>query len=639
MPMAGINIELDAFHFAIAGGGIALAVATALWALAERRAARAARRSVKTISARARAAVAMRDTLLAEGHAALVVWDRSGQSILCQHGADQRLRECLDGPDAACLVAAIEALDNLGEAFTFAVRAKGGCRYAVRGQTIGANAAVWLEEEDETVSLGRQLTALLDALPLPVWLRGSDVTLRWGNRSFLSAAGAESIEAARAQQAAFDKAERALAESVSGEHTARETERYALVAGAWRSYVLMHLPLEDGSVAAIAVDRSRAAEVEFELKRHLQNQAHLLGKLPSAVAVFGADRRLMLYNMSFATLWGLDPAWLEAKPTHDDFLDRLREMRRIPEQRDFLTWKRERLALYAEADREIEETWPLADGTTLSVVLCTNPLGGLTMYCEDVSEKFALESSLKILVAAQSATLDVLSEAVAAFGPDGRLALHNAAFAEVWDLDRTMLAGAPHVRQVAKACLEKFGDEAMWDRLVSTVSSGPVQRRRWRKLHRADGTVLSLSTVPLPDRATLVTFEDVTHAFGIETALRERNEALEMVDRLRADYIKRLSHELRTPLNTVLGFAEHLTGRARDAVPESLREPLEAIVTGGYVMKNVMDEMLAGLVEPDLRRPEPDAGADLRSAEADSGGVATDPDDSEKISARAVNSA
>ena len=34
----------------------------------------------------------------------------------------------------------------------------------------------------------------------------------------------------------------------------------------------------------------------------------------------------------------------------------------------------------------------------------------------------------------QSATIDTLVEGVAVFGPDGKLKLHNRAFAQIWDL-------------------------------------------------------------------------------------------------------------------------------------------------------------------------------------------------------------
>ncbi len=442
---------------------------------------------------------------------------------------------------------------------------------------------------------------------MPLWLRGRHLALEWANRAFLSVVGASSLAEARRERGAFGPCETLSAADAQSDGTMRESEHHALIGDSWRSFALTHVPLSNANVAGAAFDMSRISEAEMRLKRHFRTQAHLLDRLKTAVAVYGPDRRLMAYNAAFAELWGLGRAWLDINPTQDVLLDRLREMRKLPERRDYQSWKRQRLLACGDADTLSEETWQLPDGVTLRVSTCANPLGGTTVLYEDVSEKFSLECSLKTLIAAQSATLDVLGEAVAAFGPDGRLTLHNAAFAEIWELDAAMLASRPHIRAVAEACLSKFGDEAMWDRLVATISSGPAQRRNWRKIHRGDGKALSLATVPLPDRATLVTFADVTATTRADRALRERNHALATLDRLRAEYIKHLSHELRTPLNTILGFAEHLHGRALDT---EIRGSVEAIAAGAHALKMVVDDMLTSLTSGGMIAPRIEAGPD-----------------------------
>ena len=47
------------------------------------------------------------------------------------------------------------------------------------------------------------------------------------------------------------------------------------------------------------------------------------------------------------------------------------------------------------------------------------------------------------------------------------------------------------------------------------------------KLERRDGSVLDCMSRPLPDGATMLTFQDITDTEDVERALRERNEALE----------------------------------------------------------------------------------------------------------------
>ena len=66
-------------------------------------------------------------------------------------------------------------------------------------------------------------------------------------------------------------------------------------------------------------------------------------------------------------------------------------------------------------------------------------------------------------------------------------------------------------------------------------------------------------TMPLPDGATMLTFQDITDTENVERALRERNEALEAADQMKVDFVHHVSYELRSPLTTIIGFAHFLS--------------------------------------------------------------------------------
>ena len=78
------------------------------------------------------------------------------------------------------------------------------------------------------------------------------------------------------------------------------------------------------------------------------------------------------------------------------------------------------------------------------------------------------------------------------------------------------------------------------------------------RLERLDGSVLDCATVPLPDGATLVTFQDVTDSVNVERALIERADALQDADRLKSAFVHHVSYELRSPLTNIIGFAQLL---------------------------------------------------------------------------------
>jgi len=455
-------------------------------------------------------------------------------------------------------------------------------------------AAVWLAPEaSATATTSSDFRLLLDALPIPVWLRDRSLALSWANRAFLAAVGSNDLEAARVKQASLEKTERDLAAAARNQSQIVQAKRYAVVASQRRALAITETPLEAGGVVGSAIDVTDVSAAEARLQQHIDAHADTLDKLATAVAIFDQEQRLTFYNRAFARLWSLAESWLDTRPRDGEILDRLREERKLPEQRDYLAWKRERLGLYERtATHPPEELWHIPAGSTLRVVIQPHPFGGLTYLYEDVSEKLALESSYNTLTKVQSASLNTLQEGVAVFGPDGRLKLYNAAFARIWDLGERELAGEPHVRTIAAACAEKFGDPEMWERLIQSIVSVASATHALEDIERNDRTILSVALAPLPDGATLVTFADVTDRFRIESALRDRNEALEAADRLKSDFIKHVSYELRTPLNTILGFSEHLSSEIPGQLNQRQREYVDAIVSGSNALKNLVSDIL-----------------------------------------------
>ena len=56
----------------------------------------------------------------------------------------------------------------------------------------------------------------------------------------------------------------------------------------------------------------------------------------------------------------------------------------------------------------------------------------------------------------------------------------------IWDLEPKDLAGEPHVRTIAAACADKFGDGAMWERLIQShrLGRGDAARHGRDRAHR-----------------------------------------------------------------------------------------------------------------------------------------------------------
>ena len=278
-----------------------------------------------------------------------------------------------------------------------------------RGRAVGGMAAVWLEEP-AVDSSAADFRAILDALPIPVWLRDKGLALTWGNHAFLDSDRRRRPGRRRAPRRwRWTRASAIWPPRARSQNVMLEAKRFAVVGGQRRAITFTEIPLGDAGIIGTAVDVTDVAAAEARLQQHVDAHADTLDKLQTAVAIFGRDQKLTFYNRAFVKLWGLPEDWLDRHPSDGEILDRLREARKLPEQRDYQAWKRARLALYQTArDRTTEELWHIPGGQTMRVVTQPHPFGGLTFLYEDVSEKLTLECNYNTLIKVQSATLDTL---------------------------------------------------------------------------------------------------------------------------------------------------------------------------------------------------------------------------------------
>jgi signal transduction histidine kinase len=104
--------------------------------------------------------------------------------------------------------------------------------------------------------------------------------------------------------------------------------------------------------------------------------------------------------------------------------------------------------------------------------------------------------------------------------------------------------------------------------------------------------VLDCMTMPLPDGATMLTFQDITDTENVERALRERNEALEAADQMKVDFVHHVSYELRSPLTTIVGFAHFLSDPSTGPLTEKQAEYLSYVTKSTNVLLALTDSIL-----------------------------------------------
>lgn len=477
------------------------------------------------------------------------------------------VRARFTGESSVALQKALHALRQDGEPFDLLLPTADG-RRAV--QAVGARAAardgrwvadaVWMRDAGDTLAIPASvnappadlsedqewMAALLDSLPMPVWLRDANLNLVFVNRSGLDEAVAETT--------------RDLA--VAARHQQGPVAEHRLLAfgGSPRMFEVNEVPLGNWpGTLGYAIDRSATEEMEGTYARDTAAREQVFESLNTAIAIFNSNARLVFSNSNYAALWGLDPRWLGTEPTLGEVLERLREMRRLPEFVDFRLFKEEQLSLFGTLQEPVEELLHLPNGATFRCLVNPYPLGGLVFIYEDATERLALERSLNTLIAVQRETLDNLYEGVAVYGSDGRLKLNNPVFANLWKLKASDLEGEPHITEFVERTRPLMVGVGDWDAHKERVIARLMSREpHTGRIIRADGSILDYANVPLPDGAVLLSYLDVTDRARLEEALRQRAAALHEADLLKSEFIANVAHEVRTPMNTIIGFADIL---------------------------------------------------------------------------------
>ena len=195
---------------------------------------------------------------------------------------------------------------------------------------------------------------LVDTSPTPTWLVDREGRLVWANRAWLAEMGAETVEEARDRRLGFDRNVEAVLAEARRMGDVQDSFRWTTLHGRRRAWRIVAQPISpsakglnrSGMVAAFALDATEAEETRDTLRRHVEGHDETLNHLADAVAIFGPSKRLAFHNTAFQSLFALDPAWLDERPTHSELLDRLRQRRQLPETSDYAAWKAAELDFY-----------------------------------------------------------------------------------------------------------------------------------------------------------------------------------------------------------------------------------------------------------------------------------------------------
>ncbi|HEY5305757.1 MAG TPA: PAS-domain containing protein [Pseudolabrys sp.] len=526
---------------------------------------------------------------------------------------------------------AVETLRGEGRGFTMTLTTSAGRPLEAEGRVAAGRAVLRLRDvsgielelmevasrHDRLMGDLETMKALLNSLPAPVWARDADNRLIFVNAAYARAVEAEDpSDAVERELELLDRSARERFAQAQAGDIALPERLPVIVAGSRRIFDVVDAPSGAGS-AGMAIDATEVEAMRTELKRMIEAHRRVLDQLATGVAIFDVDRKLIFHNTAFRSLFELDPAFLEHTPTDSAVLDTLRTSGQVPEEQDFRQWKQQLYEAYRAIEPN-EQMWHLPDGRTLRVVTAPNPEGGVTYLYDDVTERLDMHRRYDALIKVQSETLDHLAEAVAVFGSDGRVRLHNPAFQRMWKLAPEALDQHPHIEAVTAWAQAMHDDNNVWRNLRAAVTAIDERQPIVARIERRDGMMIDMTTMPLPDGATLVTFQDVSDTFNVERALREKNEALETADAIKIDFVHHVSYELRSPLTNIIGFANLLGDPAFGSLSDKQHEYLGYITTSTNALlaliNNILDLATIDAGAMSLNLGNVDIGVSMREA-------------------------
>jgi len=353
------------------------------------------------------------------------------------------------------------------------------------------------------------LRSIAERSPIPTWKRRHDGSVIWANSAYMTlarqVAGAEALigwpppdlfEAATAPPAGDGEPSETVEPARRVSLTPPETDQPL-----W--FDLIALPGEIETLFfALPIDK--LVRAENALTEFVQTLTKTFADLRVGLAIFDRKRRLVLFNPALVDLTGLPAEQLGSRPTLHAFLDALRDHQRIPEPKDYKTWRMQIAQLEAgAADGTFEETWHLPNGQTFRVSGRPHPDGAVAYLFEDISSEVSMTRSFRSEIEIGQAVIDGLDTAVAAFSRGGVMSMANRAYRELWGDPGTGQTGITDtLRHWQTRC--RPGPDL--ERLRSTLADGRARVAWSGRVERTDGTLLACSVRPVSGGATLVSF-------------------------------------------------------------------------------------------------------------------------------------
>ncbi|MEE9453316.1 MAG: PAS-domain containing protein [Paracoccaceae bacterium] len=328
---------------------------------------------------------------------------------------------------------------------------------------------------------------ILENAPFPIWSLDTDATLDYTNARY-----------------------REIAEKTNNSKlfTAVEPDKKQKIildgAPCWFSFAQNEV---GGKIFTFALPSNALAEAETAMKRLMETLSTTFAHLPVGLAVFDADNTVKLFNPALSALLNLDPTWLAMRPTMASVLEKLRDNQHLPEQLNFLEWRRLLTDMESAAQNQgYSDQWNLPNGRILQVSGQPHSQGAATFLFQDITAQITVERRQHAEMVLNQAVLDHVSDALVIITPAGNIGFANAELDRLFDHASTDTLDICGISTLAEKWPQTARFTAFWARLREFISQSS-ERMTWEIL--LEPPISKQAKVfPLPDGSTLVSFTE-----------------------------------------------------------------------------------------------------------------------------------
>lgn len=347
----------------------------------------------------------------------------------------------------------------------------------------------------------RQISSLS---PYPAWKTDDTGVVIWSNRAYRALAKNLPPEKVESTKPVFDLP------PISSEPNTSRVKLDVANSNLPEWFDISRTTLSDGTVHQ-ATSLTELIKAENAQRDFVQTLAKTFAHLSIGLAIFNRDRQLALFNPALTDLTGLSVSFLSPRPTIDSFFDALRENRRMPEPKNYNTWRHRMAELISAAETgRFEETWTLETGQTYSVKGRPHPDGAIAFLIEDISAEILLTRNFRAELELGQSLVDTFEDALAVFSQSGVLTFSNKAYDLLWGFQFDTSFADVTIVDAIQLWREKSAPNPLWQELQDAVMSLEI-REHWDMPICINGQLpMNCKIVPIASGATVIRFSRQT---------------------------------------------------------------------------------------------------------------------------------